>query len=141
MGAILKATCRCGYSAEAYTASGRRDHGKVFEFPHLCADCAEVVSADLLAERVQCPKCGGSAITRYGVAIKEIPFGWWPRLLAHITGAQRRRDLQMARLKATLVDNSYCYRHNTTYGINGDPSMCPKCGQQDLLFYLTGLFD
>lgn len=141
MGTVLSASCICGYSATASTASSRREHGKVFMYPHLCAGCSEVVSVDLLAVQQLCPKCGSSAVTRYGVAIKEMPYGWWPRLVARITGAQRRHDEQTKKLMSSAAENSYCYRHHTTYGISTGPSVCPKCGQQGLHFQQTALFD
>lgn len=70
MGAIFRVSCECGYTGTASTASGRRDHGIVFTYHHICHSCDEVVSADILDPQLTCPECGGTDLNTYGITTK-----------------------------------------------------------------------
>lgn len=141
MGSTLKAACSCGYTCSVSCASSRREHLKKFYYPHQCNQCHEVVSVDILNTPHSCPRCGGHDIQRYGVAIPEIPYGWWHRLIARITGAQKHHDDALDTLNASKVGTSYCYAHHTTYGITKAAYQCPVCQQQSLKFTLSQLTD
>ncbi len=141
MGTTLEARCKCGYVESAMVASGRRDHGKVFFYPHACDDCSAMVSIDILKSPVVCPTCGSSNVKSYGVAIKELPFGRWNRFKAWLSGDKKRHAEQKAAVHRKTIDSSYCYRTHTTYVIPTDPATCPACKEKSLVFESTVLFD
>lgn len=140
MGSTLNAQCPCGYEGSATVASGRRDHGKVFYYPHCCEDCKAVVSIDILKPEQSCPTCGGSSLTRYGVAIKELPYGRWERFKAWLNG-DYKRHAQLTQTYKFKSDATYCYRTHTTYVLPVEPSMCPVCKKDSLSFRPGVLFD
>jgi len=141
MGTTLEARCRCGYIESAMVASGRREHGKVFYYPHACEDCQSVVSVDILKSPMACPKCGGSNITSYGVEIKELPFGRWNLFKSWLSGDTKRHAEQKKAVYRKTSDSSYCYRTHTTYVIPTDPATCPVCREKSLVFESILLFD
>jgi hypothetical protein len=116
MGAMLRANCECGYTETSSTASGRRDHGKVFTYPHICHTCHCVVSADILEPQLTCPKCGSTDLNTYGVTTK-------PKLRSSF-----------------IVDATNCYVIDKTFYLTNDPYKCPKCRQYKLRFTVAGFF-
>ena len=140
MGSTVIAHCSCGYEGSATIASGRRDHGKVFYYPHCCEDCNAVVSIDILKPEQSCPTCRGSRLTSYGISIKELPYGRWERFKAWLKGDFQRH----AKLTQTLKfksDATYCYITHTTYVLPVEPSSCPACKRHTLTFQHGVMFD
>ena len=116
MGAMLRAHCECGYTETSSTASGRRDHGKVFTYPHICHTCHSVVSADILEPQLTCPKCGSTDLNTYGVTTK-------PKLKPH-----------------HIIDSTNCYVVDKTFHLTDEPYKCPKCLENKLRFFVYGRF-
>lgn len=143
MGAILRAICDCGYSGGGTCSSGRRDHGRVFYYPHLCNQCKEVVSPDLLGPILQCPGCGNKDLTLYGTSKLHTPTParpWWQRLMwwSHGNPISRKRPRPTTQ---PPVDSSFCFVQNRTFSILREQYQCPKCGEQKLRFHLEALYD
>lgn len=132
MGKLLKAECSCGYETSVAIGSGRELHGKVFEFPHLCATCNETVTADLLQPPVTCPLCNGEGLKIYGTQQRDSAKkkSWFQKLL----GGNEDEPAQ-------TVVSVYCYNLETTFEINDCGHFCPKCKAQTLQFSTEALFD
>lgn len=144
MGTLLRAICDCGYSGKGICSSGRRDHGHVFHYPHLCTQCREVVSPDLLSPPLQCPKCGNKDLVIYGTAETHQPGSarrWWQRLIRFTRGegmSSRRTPLTETQ---PPVDSSFCFVQGRTFSISHEQYKCPKCGEQKLHFQLDAFYD
>lgn len=144
MGAILKATCDCGYSGTGTCSSGRREHGRAFYYPHLCTQCQEVVSPDLLAALVQCPGCGNTELTPYGTVelYKPAPARtWWQRFMWWSVGLDLGSKKKSKATTQLPVDSSFCFVQKKTFSIPREQYKCPKCGDKKLHFQLEALFD
>lgn len=141
MGTQVEAKCPCGYCSTASIGSGRRNHGKVFYYPHLCHDCHIVETVDILSGALKCSKCGGVNLSSYGQPIKELPYGRWNIFKAWLAGDVRRHKQEKQAVQGRIFDSSYCYRTRTTYVITTEPSVCPACQESKLVFSLTALFD
>lgn len=131
MGKLLNAECSCGYKTTVAVGSGREQYGTVFEFPHLCANCDETVTADLLQAQVTCPLCSGIDLKIYGTkehdgAKKK---SWFQKLFA---GSDQP--------VSTLV-SEYCYNIETTFEIEDRGHYCPKCKKPALRFSVEAMFD
>ena len=131
MGKLLSAECSCGYITSVAVGSGRELHGKVFEFPHLCAGCDETVSADLLQPKVSCPICNSPGLKIYGTqehdgAKKK---SWFQKLFS---GSDE---------PVPTVVSEYCYNLETTFEIEDRGHICPKCKEQTLKFSVEMMFD
>lgn len=131
MGKLLSAECSCGYSTSVAVGSGRELHGILFEFPHLCAACGEVVAADLLRTKVSCPICNSPDLKIYGThepdgATKK---SWFQKLFSGIGEP------------VPTVVSEYCYNLETTFEIEDSGHTCPKCKEQTLRFSIEAVFD
>lgn len=100
MGTVLNAHCECGYSAKASCASSRREHGRVFNYPHQCDQSHQVVTVDLLLSPPSCPECGSQVVARYSVAIRHPKYGLFYRLMARINGSAQKQRQATAALNA-----------------------------------------
>ena len=131
MGKLLKAECSCGYETSVTVGSGREQHGKVFEFPHLCTKCNEAVTADLLQQQVTCPLCKGNGLKIYGTQERDSAKKkyWFHKLF----GGEDE--------PLPTVVSEYCYNLETTFEINECDHFCPKCKAQTLQFSTEALFD
>jgi Zn finger protein HypA/HybF involved in hydrogenase expression len=135
MGTGLKATCTCGYEAEASIGSSRAGHGKIFRFPHFCNDCQTAGSVDTLSERPACNNCGSTNVTSYETNTKLVP----NRLLERLG-----RDFLRKRgyhLQQEELDPSYCYVLEKTFIMLRWHNHCPKCQTNNLTFYPYIYFD
>lgn len=141
MGTQVEAKCACGYSSTTKIGSGRRDHGKVFYYPHQCHDCHALVTIDILSEGPKCSQCGCSNLSSYGQPIKELPYGRWNIFKAWLTGDVRRYKREMQAVQGRIFDSSYCFRTRTTYVITTGPKICPACQKSTLIFSVASLFD
>lgn len=131
MGKLLSAECSCGYSTSVAVGSGREMHGRVFEFPHLCAGCRETVAVDVLQPQGSCPVCNSINLRIYGAqehdgAKKK---SWFQRLLAGNSEP------------IPTVVSAYCYNLETTFEIEDRGHVCPKCKNQTLKFSVEAMFD
>lgn len=131
MGKLLSAECSCGYITSVAVGSGREFHGKVFEFPHLCAGCGETVAADLLQPKISCPICNSHGLKIYGTqehdgAKKK---SWFQKLFS---GSDE---------PVPTVVSEYCYNLETTFEIEDRGHACPKCKEQELKFSVEAMFD
>lgn len=140
MGQQLVASCPCGYQGRASVGSSRRDHGKVFSFPHHCQSCTQVVSGDVLASELKCPKCASSELIQYGVKIPESPRTWGGKLLGLLSGTFLWNELALSRLRRNSIATSYCFVHHATYGVTRGKYCCPKCSTQVMVFSVGSFF-
>lgn len=136
MGASIKAFCPCGYQARAAVASSGADHGRVFMFPHACSTCGELVNVDLLAVSFVCPKCSGTRLTPFGVAVpnKKLAsrWNWFPKSL--IPKRRNESEAETPTIAETSVSSTNCYRLKTTFHLPAEGNQCPKCNQSNLKF-------
>lgn len=144
MGTLLKAICECGYSGRGNCSSGRRAHGHVFHYPHLCSQCQDVVSPDLLAPHLQCPNCANKNLVIYGTAEAHQPAParrWWQRLIPFtpVKGTSSKKTPLTE--SPPPVDSSFCVVQAKTFSISREHYKCPKCGKQKLHFQLEALYD
>jgi DNA-directed RNA polymerase subunit RPC12/RpoP len=144
MGTLLKATCDCGYSGKGNCSSSRREHGRVFHYPHLCTQCQEVVSPDLLSPSLQCPNCGNRELVMYGTVEAHQPASarrWWRRLFRFAVVGGMGGKKTPAPATQHPVNSSFCFILNKTFSISREQYKCPKCGEQRLRFQLEALYD
>lgn len=147
MGVNFRATCDCGYVGSANCGSSRAEHGRVFQFPHLCRQCREVVGADRLEPTPRCPTCGatGADLTLYGTAVtnetKPLPSAWqmFKRWLSN--GWRQVRVGTASDQLEHVVNSEFCYRQHKTYTIKSEAYECPKCGLKGLRFAVDAHFD
>lgn len=142
MGTTFRTKCACGdQSDKVMIGSSRREHGKVFHYPHACMDCRSVVSADLLSKPCACPHCGTSNIERYGASLTEAPHGRWHNFLGLITGRSKRDQATLDSFVGRSLDITYCFNTSTTYALLNQPAACPKCKENKMKFIPGDLFD
>lgn len=141
MGTEVKASCECGYAGSALCGSTRREHGKLFWYPHRCNHCHELVTVDLLQSPITCDKCGSQDVKRYGVVIKQIPYGWKNKLIARFNGDLRRDREARDTLNNNRVDATWSYNLDTTFGITKDLCECPACHQTTMRFRPGAIFN
>jgi Zn finger protein HypA/HybF involved in hydrogenase expression len=121
--------------------SSRREHGKVFYYPHVCSDCKSNISVDLLSESKICSKCSSLNIHIYGESVTEAPFDRWHKIKGWITGRTKRDQVALDSMVGRSLDISYCYNLRTTYALLNRREICPKCKNKTLRFSLSNLFD
>jgi hypothetical protein len=110
-GPELLADCNCGVFETIPVGSGQTHVKTVCNFPCLCETCHSIVSADLLAETVRCPKC---------LAPDPIPYDN-PRLSESL-GEETMFNWDMqGRLGRDLILTLGNYQ-------------CPQCGEMTLQF-------
>jgi len=82
MGALLTASCDCGYSANLQLGGGMANFETVCLFPVYCGDCRALVEVNILESRINCSQCEGSNIVAYdaselmGEPGEEEVFSW-----------------------------------------------------------------
>jgi hypothetical protein len=72
MGQLLRASCRCGYTATAGLGAGMLTPRNRHLAPARCRSCREVVTADVLAGYPTCGRCDGP-LTFYGALQAPVP--------------------------------------------------------------------
>lgn len=142
MGTTFEAKCDCSDIIEpVMIGSSRRDHGKVFYYPHACSDCGSNSSIDLLKNSKVCPKCNSQNLYRYGDCVTEAPYGRWYRIKGWITGRTKRDQVALDSMRGRSLDITYCYNFRTTYALLKQRESCPKCKNKTLKFNFVNLFD
>jgi hypothetical protein len=117
MGAIVSASCACGFKCESEVGGSRANFLSVCHFPCLCRTCNDVVQVNLLAASRACPKCCGKDIAAYDE----------PRL-----SASKGHYVTMWR-KPKPNDEQFWELHSGDY-------FCPKCSKMTLHFENIGHF-
>lgn len=141
MGTGLKAQCTCGYQSDTVIGSTRRDHGRIFYFPHVCRSCMEVVSVNLLAEDVQCPLCSGKDLMIYGSSYSNAKPSRWSKLKNLVRAGSISAVGPQVREGTSIVEESFCFRLDRYFCIDNGVYMCPRCASPGLRFTLSLLFD
>lgn len=142
MGTTFRASCTCSANSEkVMIGSSRREHGKVFYYPHACGGCGSVVSVDLLQESCACPNCGSHGLVRYGVSVTEAPYGRWYQIIGLITGRSKRDRDAIDSFWGRSLDTTYCFNTRTTYALLNQSAACPKCKENKMKFIPSDLFD
>jgi len=141
MGSVLKCFCQCGYQEEVVVASGRKDHGKIFYYPHACYGCRSVVSIDILSSLKCCPNCLSEEVSIFGSKINHVGYGLFERLIARLSGRLKKTEEARKIAFGSSSDMTYCYPHNATYVIPYKHLKCPNCMSNGLLFEPGLLFD
>jgi Zn finger protein HypA/HybF involved in hydrogenase expression len=65
MGSQVTALCECGLKSTILIGGGMANFMDTCFFPCLCEHCRAVVQINLLAERIQCPKCQATKVIPY----------------------------------------------------------------------------
>jgi hypothetical protein len=136
MGAFFQAVCSCGYEALAATGSSRANHGRVFLFAHACSPCGELVNVDLLANPATCPKCSGTLLRRFGIAVpnKKVSSRLDWLLKPFMPTIRKDSESETRSIAENPVTSTYCYNLKTTFHLPADGNQCPKCNQPNLKF-------
>lgn len=135
MGEGLKAQCSCGYEGYGTVGSTRATSGKVFRFPHHCNQCKAVVSPDLLAENVCCPKCGSKDMGTYEATSKRCT-----ELFGRLLGPKWRKR-QGLHLQFEEASDASCYQLKRDLCVMKQGNYCPQCRQNTMQFWLDCQFD
>jgi hypothetical protein len=135
MGKGIRAECRCGCKGTASVGSSRAMHGKIFEFPHWCSGCKDIVSVDLLQRSRQCPKCENPHVTSF--AATSVRAQNW--LAALMTGKWLNR-LGFHALEQELA-SGYCFRLQKTFTLLRREHLCHLCQQMSMTFFIMYSFD
>ena len=117
MGAIILATCDCGYSSkEMFLGAGMIDHQTRCNFPMYCKNCHSLFEANLYDKKILCTECGTDKVLQYDdkSLYKNGKGGY--------VFSWSISDVKDAKLL------------NANY-------LCPDCGNYNLLFKSCGLFD
>ena len=135
MGVGLRTICCCGYEERAVIGSTRRNHGRVFMYPHRCGACRTLVNVDLLKQPVVCPVCFSDKITRYGLWQPRRSKGTGQSWLRRLFGSWAQESAPSGLSDpGRLVSATYCYVHRTDFLLSAEGNQCPQCGRHDLHF-------
>ncbi len=117
MGAIVSASCACGYKCESNVGGSRANFQTVCHFPCLCETCREVVQVNLLSERPSCPSCSSTSVTPYDQTRLSTTKGGYVTMWR----------------KPKPHDDQFWELHAGNY-------LCPKCAKMSLRFEEIGHF-
>ncbi len=136
LGIELSGDCECGYKGQVYIASGRAQHGKVFQYPHYCDACSSLTTIDMLNETKACSECGSANIHSYEALTRTLPYSsiiaYLPISLLRFLGFHRANVMR---------EEAYCYRLNKTFIFLQGDRFCPKCKENSMQFLTTVLYD
>ena len=106
MGAMISANCTCGYEApNVPIGGGMANHTVWCAHPAYCPVCKDMVSVNLLASEITCPRgCGGTPLPYFNSPQLQSKPG------AHLVSAWGGRKL------------------------NDGPYLCPRCSQYAMTF-------
>lgn len=143
LGQELRAICDCGYSEKALCGSTRRQYGHVFNYPHRCKSCDQVVTIDVLSSSYLCPKCGSHDVVAYGKSLPCMPRGTFFTRLIRIFNPKAARDYneEYSALLRNIVGQGFCSATNTMYGMPDQNQLCPSCKMVTLRFGIATLYD
>ena len=65
MGSQVKAACKYGYEENFMIGGGMQNFQTFCAFPALCKKCNRIVSANLLRNPPECPKCHSTDVVAY----------------------------------------------------------------------------
>ena len=141
VGTGLQVICSCGYEARAVIGSTKRDHGRVFMYPHRCDACRSLVNVDLLKQPTVCPVCSSDKISRYGWCKPNRPKGTVRRWLQRLFGprAQEAAPSGLSDLGG-VVSATFCFALRSDFLLCAKGNQCPQCGQHDLSFELPDIW-
>ena len=118
MGAVIEATCPCGYAAKRLAVgAGMITFRVLCEVPALCVRCRAVVNAEVAAAQAPvCPRCSAS-VTPYGEFLSDDRSGHADQVA------------------------SWNLPHGRHYTLGDHAWRCPRCDERSLFFELTGWCD
>lgn len=136
MGKELTGTCSCGYGKKVYIASGRAEHGKVFNYPHFCESCDSLISVDVLSESQICTECGSDDVHSYAAPTKTLSYksllNRLPTEVLRAAGYHRSEVVQ---------EETFCYPLKKRFVFLRGDHFCPKCKNQSMRFFTSMLYD
>lgn len=135
MGTTLKTYCKCGYETVTVSGSSRANHGKVFKFPHLCRNCNNAVSVDLLAQTACCPLCDSTDIESYA-AKTVLTTNKLLCLLGHEILSKRGYHV-----REEEFSDDFCYVLDKHLVLLRKGNECPSCHESTLQFFTEMMFD
>ena len=65
VGAIIEASCECGYNERMFLGGGFQDFTERNAFPYLCKECSDIVVLNAMDPEPCCHQCHGTAVTSY----------------------------------------------------------------------------
>jgi rRNA maturation endonuclease Nob1 len=136
MGTELTGHCKCGYEDKVYIGSGRALHGKVFDFPYHCKSCRTLISIDKLSDDISCKICGSADVVSYESETKTLGvYSFFNRFSSELLRffGYHKQDV--------VFHESFCYRLNKSFVIMHGDQYCPRCGESNLKFYVSALYD
>ena len=136
MGTQLTGQCKCGYDANVYIASGRAEHGKVFNYPHHCDSCNSLTSVDLLGNNYTCYECGSDQIHSYAAPTKTLSYdSIFNRLSTELlkSAGYHRADV--------VHEESHCYSLRKSFVFLRGNHYCPRCKENSMRFFTSMLYD
>ena len=118
MGAIVSASCQCGFGEkEMLLGGGMEDWQTMCRFPFYCRDCETLVQLNAFNKARCCANCHGTDLVPYDdESMSESGEG---NVFDASTSTEVGRDL-------VLTDGCY---------------LCPACGKKTLRFERRGLWD
>ena len=135
VGSGLQAICGCGYEARAVIGSTKRDHGRVFIFPHRCDACRSLINVDLLKQTAICPLCSSDKISRYGLCKPKRPKVKIRSWLQGLFGPKAQEAAPSGLSDpGGVVSATYCFALRSDFLLSAEGNQCPQCGQYELSF-------
>jgi len=112
MGFLLDGTCACGHAVRGLTVGVGMKHGpETWLSPCACARCRAIVSANVRADPVTCPKCRSKSV---------VP------LVDPGAGCEDDEAFPSCQASEPLMERAFA---------------CPKCGAKALRFRFSGMWD
>lgn len=136
MGKQLTGLCDCGYAAQVYIASGRSQHGKIFNYPYHCNSCDSLISIDVLSKSQLCNQCGSTDVKSYESLTKTLSNN------SFLNKLSTDFLLKIGYHKSDVVhEESFCYPLEKKFVLLCGNHYCPKCKNQSMRFITSMLYD
>ncbi len=117
MGTAVVGRCKCGYETkEMFLGGGRMNFQSHCGFPYYCQDCQILFEANIY-EDVICSECKNSNVISYDDA----------------------RACQF--MERSVFDWNTDHKLGRNLKLSASNNLCPKCGNFDLSFAMTMMYD
>lgn len=136
MGKKITGECDCGYVGEAHIASGRAQHGKVFNYPHHCNSCDSLISIDVLCKYQICNQCGSTDVKSYKSLTKTLSHN------SFLSKLSTDFLLKIGYHRSDVVhEETFCYPLKKKFVLLCGDHYCPKCKSHSMRFTTSMLYD